>query len=84
MATTGELEARISDLEAKLRAMEAEKHEGTIPSLIDTLFPTDVRHHLRAARKEQLLAVRSFLDHWIEAADEDKGATRRRESISVE
>ena len=84
MATTGELEARISDLEAKLRAMEAGKHEGAIPTLLDALFPTDVRHHLRAARKEQLLAVRSFLDHWIEAAGEEDAGSRRRESISVE
>lgn len=86
MATTGELEAKIAQLEDRLKAMEAEKaDEWSARGLIDTLFPAEVRQHMRAARKEQLLAVRSFIDHWIEKQDEEKDAgSRRRETISVE
>ncbi len=28
-------------------------------------LPEDTRQHLRAARKERLLAMRSLIDHWI-------------------
>jgi hypothetical protein len=86
MATTVELEARITQLEAKLRELQAEQEDGRpLRSLIDRLFPADARTHLRAARKEQLLAMRSFLDHWIENVDEEHATTpRRRESISLD
>ena len=85
MATTTELEARITQLEATLREVEANQEDGRpLRSLIDRLFPADARTHLRAARKEQLLAMRSFLDHWIEKVDEDVETPRRRESISLD
>ncbi|HEY8731776.1 MAG TPA: hypothetical protein VIN69_07340 [Candidatus Limnocylindria bacterium] len=85
MATTTELEARITQLEATLREVEANQEDGRpLRSLIDRLFPADARTHLRAARKEQLLAMRSFLDHWIEKVDEDAETPRRRESISLD
>ena len=84
MATTAELEAKVAELERRLAAMEADKHPSGLVSLIDTLFPADVRTHMRAARKEQLMAMRSFLDHWIEKVDEPETSPRRRESISVD
>lgn len=52
-------------------------------SLMDQVFPPETRQHLRAARKEQLLAFRSLLDKWIARMDEEK-ATPRREAIRVE
>ncbi|HEX9269163.1 MAG TPA: hypothetical protein VF998_04900 [Candidatus Limnocylindria bacterium] len=85
MATTADLEARIAELEQRIRTMEAENAvPGAVRSFVDAMFPGDVRQHMRAARKEQLLAMRSFLDHWIEKADETQGSPRRRESITVE
>ncbi len=85
MATTSELEARIAELEAKLKTMEADRDRWSVRSLLEELFPDEVRAHLRAARKEQLLAMRSFIDHWIERQDERASGTRpRRESISVQ
>jgi hypothetical protein len=40
---------------------------------------------MRAARKEQLLAARAFLDHWIDRLDrEPDEALPRRESISLD
>jgi hypothetical protein len=83
MATTTELEARVRELEEKIREMESGDRYG-IRSLLDELFPSEARKHMRAARKEQLMAIRSVLDHWI-AKDENGGTnTRRRESIKVD
>ena len=84
MATTAELEARIAELEQRLKTMQADRETWGAGALLDALFPPDVRKHIRAARKEQLLAMRSFLDHWIEKQDAAEARPRRRESISVE
>ena len=50
------------------------------------LFPGETRRHMKAAGREQLMAARSYLDHWIKKMDEghaeDKPAVR--ESIEVE
>lgn len=85
MTSNPELESRIAQLEAKLRELEADRGERPLRSLIELLLPSDARSHMRAAQKEQLLAIRCFLDQWIERVDETKEKTpRRSESISVE
>jgi hypothetical protein len=85
MATTTELEARIKELEAKLREMDEERLRIRGRALLDEVFPPETRKHMRAAWKEELLAIRSVLDHWIEKQDGgSKTDTKRRESISVE
>ena len=85
MATTTELEARVRELEDKIKMLESEGDRFGIRSLFDELFPTDARKHMREAWKHNLLAVRSVLDHWIEKQDNGgKTTTKRRESISVE
>ena len=85
MATTTELEQRIKELEARLREMDEERLRIRGRALVDELFPPESRKHMRAAWKEQLMAMRSILDHWIEKQDGDgKTPTKRRESISVE
>ena len=84
MATTSELEARVRELEEKIKAMEAEGNRSGLRSLLDELFPSDVRMHMRTARKEQLMAIRSMLDHWIDKQDESSSGTKRRETISVD
>ena len=53
-------------------------------SLLMGLLPSDVRGHMRAARKEQLLAARSMIDHWIARVDRTPPERRRRESIPLE
>ncbi len=82
--TVVELGARVAELDERIRKMEKGDEFG-IESLLRKLLPEDVCTHLRAAQKEQLLAVRSMLDHWI-ARTESAGreAPRRRESITVE
>jgi hypothetical protein len=84
MATTTELEERIKQLEERLRAMEDDRRYAP-GRVLDELVPSETRRHMRAAWKEQLLAMRSVLDHWIEK-QENGGSTRakRHESISVE
>jgi hypothetical protein len=86
MATTTELEARIKELETRLRQMDEERLRIRGRAVVDELFPPESRKHMREAWKHNLLAVRSVLDHWIEKQDGDgsSGGTKRRESISVE
>ncbi|HEV8534631.1 MAG TPA: hypothetical protein VGR87_02775 [Candidatus Limnocylindria bacterium] len=86
MASTAELEARIKELEDRLREMEEEGFRSRGRALLDEIVPPETRKHMRAAWKEELLAIRSALDHWIEKQEngsKTKG-TKRRESISVE
>jgi hypothetical protein len=83
------LEARLAEMEQ--RATEAEARAGASPmaaidALMDALLPAEVRTHMRAARKEQLLAVRSMVDIWIERVDrkpEERPRTRH-ESIPLD
>ncbi len=82
--TVSELRARIAELEERIRKME-QRDEYGVERLMRKLLPDDARSHLRAARKEQLLAARSMLDHWIKRAESASSeAPRRRESIRVE
>lgn len=82
--SVSELRARIDELEAKIEHLERENEHG-IETMWRKLLPDDVRGHLRSARKEQLLALRSMLDHWIEHSEHaDSEPPRRRESITVE
>jgi hypothetical protein len=82
-----DLEARIADLERRLpRGERRESLETAFWALMRNLFPSETRSHMKAAGREQLLAARSYLDHWIakmdEAHAEEKPATH--ESIEVE
>ncbi|MDE3112047.1 MAG: hypothetical protein KGN00_01840 [Chloroflexota bacterium] len=81
---TGGLDARLAELESRLREMERREREaGPLRSFFNELFPSEVRDHLHAAQKEQLLAVRAMLDRMIEKTEEH-GAPRGRERISVD
>jgi hypothetical protein len=88
------MEARLAELEEQDRANAAELAEEAIDRLVSRVFPAEARSHMRAARKEQLLAARSFIDHWIERLDRPAAparrprrppaSPRRRESIPLE
>jgi hypothetical protein len=81
-----ELAARIAVLEARLNELEAGSESDPLDRLLHGLVPSEARQHMRAARREQLLAARSFLDHWIERLDHKPvpKERRRRESITLE
>lgn len=69
MATS---EERLAELEERLRELELERdvERGRSPfqvirDLRDELIPAEVRRHMLAARRENLLAMRSYLDRAI-------------------
>jgi hypothetical protein len=91
-----ELAARLAALEERLAQMEAKAADAgarpdarpleALDAVLDMLLPAEVRGHMRAARKEQLLAIRSMVDIWIERVDRKPEERRgpRRESIPLE
>lgn len=75
------LEARIKELEARLARLERPQDRigDQIESVMRTVVPDETRGHMRAAWREQLMALRSFLDHWIESDGlDDPSAARER------
>jgi hypothetical protein len=91
-----ELHQRIAALEERLAEMEARATDtaaradarpmDAIDALLDALLPAEVRGHMRAARKEQLLAIRSMVDIWIARVDRkpDERTRRRHETINLD
>ena len=64
-----ELDQRSSSLERAMdRAMDRSR------AAMDTMVPAETRRHVRAAWRENLLAVRSLIDFWADKLDERKGA----------
>ena len=63
-----------------------ESMETAFWALMREVFPAQTRTHMRAAGREQLLAARSYLDHWITKLDEKAPAAAppEREEIAVE
>jgi hypothetical protein len=88
---TDVLEARIAQLEQRVRRSESRTAaETAFWALMHNLFPDEARKHLKAAGREQLLAARAYLDHWISKMDEGQQAVgpggngARHESIEVD
>lgn len=82
---TEDLLARLVEIETRIADMEARWEEPGVGSLVRRLVPPEARRHLRAARKEQLLAARAFIDHWIDRLErEPEPRPRRRERIELE
>jgi hypothetical protein len=85
---TDELEARIGDLERRLHTSGGSRREGietAFWALMHDLFPQETRKHMKAAGREQLMAARSYLDHWIKKLDQEQAAEPvARERIAVE
>ena len=84
--STDDLEARIGELERRVRGGERrESLETAFWALMRDLFPEETRKHMKAAGREQLMAARSYLDHWITKLDEQRAAApAEREKITVE
>lgn len=74
-----DVERRLDRLEWRGRATERGR------DLMREFVPTETRRHLRAAGREQLLAARSLIEHWIGWLDEDdEDRAKRREEIPIE
>jgi hypothetical protein len=84
-AKTDELEARIGDLERRLHGGDRKASiETAFWAVVRDLFPEETRKHMKAAGREQLMAARSYLDHWIAKMDQEQAAAPERERIAVE
>jgi len=84
---TAGLEDRIADLERRLRGGERrESMETAFWALMHNVFPDETRKHMKAAGREQLLAARSYLDHWIAKLETTAAPpeSASRETIEVE
>jgi len=84
---TDDLEARIERLERRTRRGDArESMETAFWAVMRNVFPDETRSHLKAASREQLLAARSYLDHWIAKMGDqpESEASTARETIKVE
>jgi hypothetical protein len=85
MAETGvadrirQLEQRLEDMERGSRLREKAR------SRFDRVVPPEAMQHFRSAGREQLMGVRTLVDHWIGRLEEsDKRATQPdRETIEI-
>jgi len=85
--TTSDLEARIEELERRTRRGDSrESIETAFWAVMRNVFPEDTRRHLKAASREQLLAARTYLDHWITRMGDEPASDKHdeRETIEVE
>jgi len=77
---------RIEDMERRVERLEA--REGAMDRsrrMAQSVVPEETRQHLKAAGREQLLAMRSLLDHWIgRLRDEPADEKPTRETIKIE
>jgi hypothetical protein len=75
-----QLEQRLDSLEQRTTMMDRSR------AAMDVMVPRETRQHLRAAGREQLLAVRSLLDYWINRLREEpaRDSAETRENIPVD
>jgi hypothetical protein len=73
-----EMDERVAQLEERLRHMEKHRAEAA-RGLIGRVIPPEVRRHFMAGQREQLLAVRALVDHWIDRL-EARGASAPKPS----
>ncbi|MGI8928876.1 MAG: hypothetical protein ACR2H0_05360 [Candidatus Limnocylindrales bacterium] len=77
------LEQRFEELDRRSNAMERAMDKSR--AAMDTMIPSETRKHLKAAGREQLLAVRSLLDYWVNRlADEPEKSNGGRENIRID
>ncbi len=83
---TTDFEARIEALERGTRRSDSRlSMETAFWAVMHNVLPEETRRHMKAAGREQLLAARSYLDHWIaKMGDEPTAEAAERQSIEVE
>jgi hypothetical protein len=88
-ATSANMEDRVRQLEARLRELQ-ERYERRPQAmrdrpraLLERMVPSEVRAHLRASQREQLLALRAWLDAAIQRTEPSE-RPRRPESVRIE
>lgn len=83
---TTEMEHRLEALERRLaRSERPSAMEAAFWAFMHNLLPDEARTHMKAAGREQLLAARAYLDHWIAKLDKSEAENgRRHESIEID
>ena len=74
-------ETRMAELERRLAQLEGEpslRDRGR--KVMDRVVPPEATRHFRNAGREQLLGIRSIVDHWINRIDDAE--TRSSDSTS--
>jgi len=87
---TGADSGRVDEIERRLDMME--DRQGALErsrEVMKAMVPTETRRHIRAAWRENLLALRSLLDAWIGHLEDGspadaESADNSRESIPIE
>jgi hypothetical protein len=71
------IERRMDDLDMRAGAMERAMDNALNRSraAVDLIVPDETRRHLKAAWRENLLAVRSMLDHWANQLNDEGGTS---------
>jgi hypothetical protein len=69
---------------AELVSWIRENTPGMVRKRLTGLVPTEFRDHMRAARREQMLAFRSLLDAMIGRMEREEKPSRRATKIEVE
>ena len=72
-------DARMEELERRLAQLEGEpslRDRGR--KMMDRVVPPEATRHFRNAGREQLLGIRSIVDHWINRIED--GETRASDS----
>ncbi|MEO6351367.1 MAG: hypothetical protein ABIP53_12015 [Candidatus Limnocylindrales bacterium] len=83
------LEQRLDELDQRSTSMERTMDRAMDKSraAMNTIVPHDARKHMRAAWRENLLAVRSLIDFWANRMDErpeDESASNGRQNIPID
>ncbi|HZS89674.1 MAG TPA: hypothetical protein VFE42_19560 [Chloroflexota bacterium] len=74
------LAERLRQVEEEIEALRAQRRGARLRSML----PPEVRQHLRAAQREQLLAVRALIDAAIKRTEEEPAPRRRAESVRID
>ena len=92
-ATPVNVEERVRRLEERLRDLQErserrpqamfERSESRPRAILERMVPSEVRAHLRASQREQLLALRAWLDVAITRIEQSE-RPRRPESVRIE
>lgn len=77
------LAERVRQLEEQLDALRRQQAQQP-RAMLQRLVPSEVRGHLRAARREQLLALRAWVDAAIGRTEDTPERPRRPESLHID
>lgn len=69
------LETRVAELEAQVAALEEGRDAApSLEAVLGRFVPPEVIGHMKSARREDMLALRSLLDAWIARLDRERGS----------